>query len=168
MKPLPPRDQHLFAAVLGWLELGSPAEAENELAQISAEFQKEPIILDLWWQVYGDQKNWAEALRIAREMVQLDPTLVSGYIQEAYALRRAPGGGVEQARKILLAAVRLFPDEDLIPYNLACYAAQLGQLDEAWDWLQKSIAVAGNAKAIKQRALKDDDLTALWPRITKL
>ncbi len=65
-------------------------------------------------------------------------------------------------------AFEMFPKEDVIPYNLACYDAQSGRLDAAWDWLHKAIQVAGDVKKIKQRALADSDLQPLWQRIREL
>jgi hypothetical protein len=49
----------------------------------------------------------------------------------------------------------------LIPYNLACYAAQLGDLVAAGDWLAQAFKL-GNAKEIKLQALEDPDLAPLW------
>ena len=76
-------------------------------------------------------------------------------------VRRATGGGIEKAKPVLLEAAKLFPDDDTIQYNLACYCAQLGQLDAAQEYLDKSYEL-GDAKQIKLIALDDDDLKPLW------
>ena len=69
---------------------------------------------------------------------------------------------IAQQRSIcLLEAAKLFPDDDMIQYNLACYCAQLGQLDAAQEHLDKSYEL-GDAKQIKLMALDDDDLKPLW------
>ena len=57
------------------------------------------------------------------------------------------------------------PKVAIIPYNLACYAAQLGRLDEAMDWLRRAVTAGGDSKGIKGMAMRDDDLKALWERI---
>ena len=49
----------------------------------------------------------------------------------------------------------------MIQYNLACYCAQLGQLDAAQEHLDKSYEL-GDAKQIKLMALDDEDLKPLW------
>ena len=49
----------------------------------------------------------------------------------------------------------------MIQYNLACYCAQLGQLDAAKEYLEKSYEL-GDTKQIKLMALDDDDLKPLW------
>ena len=82
-------------------------------------------------------------------------------MHKAYSLRRANGGGVEKAKPVLLEAAKLFPDDDTIQYNLACYCAQLGQLDAAQEHLDKSYEL-GDAKQIKLIALDDEDLKPLW------
>jgi hypothetical protein len=48
---------------------------------------------------------------------------------KAYSLRRVNGGGIEKAKVVLEEAAKLFPGDSVIQYNLACYCAQLGQLD---------------------------------------
>lgn len=53
-----------------------------------------------------------------------------------------------------------FPDQWLIPYNLACYACQLGRLDEAREWFRRALTM-GDGKAIKLEALNDPDLAPL-------
>ena len=71
------------------------------------------------------------------------------------------GGGFEKAKALLLEAAKLFPEDVMIQYNLACYCAQLGQLDAAQEYLHKSYEL-GDAKQIKLVALDDDDLKPLW------
>ena len=62
---------------------------------------------------------------------------------------------------MLLEAAKLFPDDSMTRYNLACYCAQLGQLDAAKEHLGKSYEL-GDAQQIKLMALDDDDLKPLW------
>jgi len=62
---------------------------------------------------------------------------------------------------VLLEGANLFPDDGMIQYNLACYSAQLGQLDAAQEYLDKSYEL-GDAKQIKLMALDDEDLKPLW------
>ena len=82
-------------------------------------------------------------------------------MHKAYSLRRSSAGDLERAKAVLLEAAKLFPDDDMIQYNLACYCAQLGQLDAAQEHLDKSYEL-GDAKQIKLMALDDDDLKPLW------
>ncbi len=61
----------------------------------------------------------------------------------------------------------LFPKESLIPYNLACYECQAGNLKAAWNWLEKAFD-AGDAKRFKLMALEDPDLEPLWVQIGEI
>ena len=49
MQPLEAPDCHHLRAADGWLELGSPAEAEAELALIAPEHQRHPDVLEMRW-----------------------------------------------------------------------------------------------------------------------
>lgn len=158
-------DAMIANAALGWLELGMPAEALAELEQLSPEGRRHPAVLQLRWEITSALPDWEMALGVAREQIQTLPTEHSGYLNQAYALRRVRGGGVEKARNALLPAARLFPDNELVAYNLACYTALLGQLEEAAQWLLKALKVSKDAAALTRVALHDDDLRALWPQI---
>ena len=60
---------------------------------------------------------------------------------------------------ILLKAVELHPEEPMIPYNLACYAAQTGDLGAALAWF--NCAEVLNPR-IGNMALEDPDLAPMW------
>ncbi len=161
---LEPPDCHYLSAAIGWLELGNPAEAELELEHIQPENVDREVVLDVRWQLYQSQALWGKALETATRMRQLYPNEPAGYIHSAYAMRRTEGGGLVYAWNILAPAAELFPKEPIIPYNLACYAAQLGKLDRAWELLEQAMDI-GTKSVIRKMALVDPDLTALWPRL---
>jgi tetratricopeptide (TPR) repeat protein len=168
MPALEPPDSHHLSAAIGWLELGNPGEAEFELNRIAAARQEHPDVLEARWQTAAARQDWAAALRAAQRLMQAAPGRSSAWLHHAYALRRAPGGGLEQAWAALLPARAKFPKVALIPYNLACYAAQLGRLDQAWDLLHEAMERAGDLKPVKAMALADPDLAPLWERIREL
>ena len=95
-------------------------------------------------------------------LTQLEPEEPGAWISLAYATRRKTGGGIAQARAILIQAWQTFPEEKIIAYNLACYDCQLGDLNAARLWLEKA-CVLGNARKIKHMARQDPDLEPLWP-----
>jgi predicted Zn-dependent protease len=167
MNRLEPPDTHYFTAAVGWVELGNPAEARTELAHISAAQQEHPDVLELRWSIAASEKQWAEALQIAQVLVRRAPKRSSGWLHQAYALRRVPNGGIQQAWEALLPASDKFPKEVTIPFNLSCYACQLQQLEMARDWLRRAVAVGGKEK-IKRMALNDSDLEPLWAEIRQL
>lgn len=164
MKPIGPPDSHHFNAACGWLELGNRADARAELDLISAEHQQHPVVLDLRWSLCVGEQQWDEAFRVAQALITVLPDDAGGWLHGAYSLRRMKGGGLEQAQALLLPAAEKFPTEPVIAFNLACYACQLHQLDDARRWLKRAVEI-GDEKAIKTMALADDDLKLLWPEI---
>ena len=168
MSPLEPPNTHHLSAAHGWLELGNPVEAGNEIARISPSCLDHPEVLETRWEICAAQQSWEAALDVADTLLQCEPTRPTGWIHRAYAVRRVKGGGLQQAWDALHPAFAMFPKVTVIPYNLACYAAQMGRLDDAWEWLHKAMESAGDVAVIKKMALADSDLKPLWERIGTL
>jgi predicted Zn-dependent protease len=167
MKVLEPSDIHCILAASGWLDLKNPTEARNELDHVSEEARKHPDVLEMRWMVCEALSDWAEALAVAREIIQTTPEQPSGWLHQSYSLRRAAKDGLLEAFKTLQATAHLFPEEPLIAYNLACYEAQLGHLAEAWNWLVKAKSLLGKKKLLKL-AMADPDLMPLQDRLRSL
>ncbi len=167
MRRLEPPDVHHFQAAQGWLGLGVRAEAWAELDAISPTNQRHPAVLDLRWTMHVEAREWDAALKVAGEMLAQAPGRADSWLHHAYALRRSAHGGLAQAHAALEPAVKKFPKEPVIPYNLSCYACQLQQLDEARAWFQKALQ-AGKKSELKRMALADSDLEELWAEIRQL
>jgi Flp pilus assembly protein TadD len=167
MQKLEPPDTHYLNAAMGWLELGLHAEAAAELDQISPPRQRHPDVLEARWALLAQASRWEDALAAVRDLLAGAPARSSAWLHHAYALRRAKGGGLQQAWGALLPAATKFPDEPIVCFNLACYACQLGNLDEARGWLKRAMKI-GERDRIKLMALVDEDLEPLWKEIRKL
>ena len=61
MKELSNADKFQIEAAEGWLMLGNPVEANEELEKISPENRRHPAALSVRWQVYATAEWW-EAL----------------------------------------------------------------------------------------------------------
>jgi Flp pilus assembly protein TadD len=166
IKPLEPPDSHHLSAAVGWLGLGDAAEAGAELEKIAPQFRSHPHVLAIRYDICAKAGEWDAAAEIARALTQLEPHRPGLWVSLAYAVRRKTGGGIPQAREILVQARRAFPREQVIAYNLACYECQLGDLTAARSWLEKACALGG-AKKVKLMALEDPDLKPLWPDLCK-
>jgi tetratricopeptide (TPR) repeat protein len=167
METLEPPDTHYLSAAIGWMELGNYVEAKAEIGRVAPHLATHPNVLEVWWAIHASEQDWPRALEIAEKLVKEDPKRATGWLHRAYALRRVPGGGVEAAQRALLPAVERFPEDATILYNLACYACQLQQLDEARQWLRRALSVGEPAK-IRSMAAADSDLEALWKEIKTL
>src|SRR5436190_20113205 len=135
MNNVEPPDSHYLAGAIGWLELGNVSEAEAELASLSPDLQQHPDVLEVRWLIAASREQWQEGLKIARALLQDAPDRSSGWLHQAYALRRIPDGGVKKAWEALIPAFDKFPEESIISYNLSCYACQMNQLEAARVWL---------------------------------
>jgi predicted Zn-dependent protease len=167
MKQLEPPDIHHLRSAEGWLELGDLLEAEAELEKISPQLRDHPAVLSVRYDVHAKAKKWDAAAEIAGSLVQLIPDQPHVWICLAYATRRKAGGGIPDARQILIEAEAKFPADYLIRYNLACYECQLGNLKAAMKWLKKAIELAGETD-IRMMALNDPDLEPLRPEIAEI
>lgn len=163
---LPAPDNHHVLAAQGWMELGCLAEGELELAHVSSANRHHPDVLETEWSLTASRFDWMRGVVIGELLVTLYPERPNGWLHRAYAIRRIENGGLSKARESLLPAADQFPDEPVIPYNLACYAAQMSELDEARKWLRRSFAV-GRFETIQTMALSDSDLKPLWEEVRR-
>jgi tetratricopeptide (TPR) repeat protein len=162
MKALEPPDSHYVSAAQGWLDLGCPAEAGQELAKVVPSLQQHPDVLEVQWGILAATKDWPACLETATALVKIAPRRPLGWIHRSYALHELKR--TSEATELLLPAVSLFPGHWLVRYNLACYACQLGKSAEAWNWLQNAFEL-GEEKEIRSMALEDPDLQELRDRI---
>lgn len=145
--------------------LGDTRGAREELAKLSPAARSEADVIELEWAVCARGEDWVAAFALAERMVEAMPCRPFGWVHRAYAARRMPGGGLARAWALLHPAAEKFPKEYIIPYNLACYAAQSGRLEEAWDWLVRARNTSGSPEKVVAMAMADDDLRPLWSRI---
>ena len=66
---------------------------------------------------------------------------------------------IDVAMEILVDAEAEFPREPAIPYNLACYYCQLGEMEKAKRYLKDAFEIDLNWR---KAALDDEDLRPLW------
>ncbi len=151
---------------LGWLEMGDAQSAVDEVKRIAPQFQKHPQVLRVQLAISTKTARWDVAAEVANALRLAEPKDVNWWVSLAYATRRSPGGGLEAAKLILLDAQKKFPKEPIVPYNIACYCCQLGALERARGYLEKSFKL-GNAKELKSMAATDPDLERLWPELGK-
>jgi Flp pilus assembly protein TadD len=148
-------------AAEGWVELGNPVEAAAELDKISHQFQSHPDVLHVRWAICAREEKWDASLKIATTLVKKARKRSRSWLQYSISLYRLKR--TEKAYMNLLQVVRKFPNEWIIRYELACFCAQLGKVEEAWSWLDEACQV-GVAKAVKRLAVTDPDLEPLWKK----
>lgn len=164
--------QHLRAAE-GWLELGDHLSAFEELDQVHPDHSIRTEVLKLRWRIYAAAEKWEPAYQLAEGMTRMDALAedVETFIWRSYAARRMPSGGVALAYELLRDVSGQFVDEPLVPYNLACYACQLGRIPDARGLLHVAFGAAernATEKFWRRHALEDEDLRPLWNEIKAL
>ena len=162
---LPQPDRFHAQAAVGWLELGSVLEARRELDAISPAHREHPDVLEAWWPILAEEKNWNAALASAEKLVAQAPERQTGWVQQSYALHELKRTG--EACDRLVQVVEKFSDVYVIPYNLACYQCQLGNKTEALEWLRRAVQ-ASDARTIRAMGMNDSDLAPLRDEIAKL
>lgn len=165
MTELTPADEFALEAVAGWLMLGNAREAAAELCSIPADRLIHPRVMLAAFELHAHMKQWEDAAEAARTVILMAPDSPAGYVKRAFALHELRR--TEEAWKCLLPASRRFPDEWVVPYNLACYSCQLGREKMAVRWLERAMR-AGGSTNVKKIALADPDLEPLRPSIVKL
>lgn len=155
-------DLHHALAADGWLDLKAPGEARRELDSLSAEARNLPAVLELYCRVAIQIPDWDEVVTIANQIISTSPEFVGGWVHRSFALHELRR--TREAYECLLGAESRFPTNSIIPYNLACYACQLGNLPEARRWLQRVIDLKG-VKELRGLALDDPDLEPLRQEI---
>ena len=151
-------DIHHLQAAIGWLELGNHTEANEELEKIAPDLRAHPDVLEVRLEIYAQAKKWDLCVDIAGAIIELDPDRAEGWIQRSFALHELKL--TQDAFDQLLPAAEKFPEVWTIPYNLACYCAQTGRLEECKKWFNMAMNIDENT--VKRAAIDDPDLKPLW------
>ena len=152
----PPAIHHLHAAQ-GWLELGNHVEADKELEKIASQLRNHPDFLEIRCNIRRIQKNWEACAELARALIDADPDRMTGWVRHSFALHELKR--TQEAYVHLATVADDFPGQWVVPYNLACYCSQMGELAEAKEWFKKAIVI--DDKAATKAGIDDPDLKPL-------
>ena len=164
MNPLRTVDLHHLRAAEGWLELDNATEAREELDQVSTNRLDHPDVLEVSWMLFAKEKNWNACVKTAELLVQQAPERPGGWIHRSFALHELKR--TEEAFVHLHPVRRIFSDQWVIPYNLACYLTQLGRIKEATRELHAALKI--DPRAVKHAASNDPDLKPLSKHVDEL
>jgi tetratricopeptide (TPR) repeat protein len=159
-------DNMCLRAAEGWLELGDIVSAIKELNEISAQAQTHFAVLFIRYEIFAKAQEWDEAAELSARLTNLLPDEPAVWICFAYSTRRKRGGGIAQAKQILLEAESKFSGEYQFPFKLACYCSQLNQLEEAENWLDKAMQL--NGKAVQKLVIDNPDLKPLRDSVSAI
>ena len=140
----------------GYLALGMKRDAAEALAEIPAADAEVLPVLAMRAAVFHELADWPRAAEAATSLCERVPEDAGHWIQRAYAVRRARC--LAEAREILLEALARHPADATIHFNLACYEAQLGRLEQARVFLAEACRLSPD---YLEMAKTDPDLEPL-------
>ena len=141
----------------GYLFLGLPQEALEELDGVNVEPPEDPAMLLARIRVLLHLRDWTRAEALSARGLEAHPEEEEFTVQRAFALHQLEKG--EEASQVLLAAPEWIRKTGILHYNLGCYEARLGDLNIAKRCIDAAIQING---AMKKNAKTDPDLAALW------
>ncbi len=116
-----------------------------------------PDALEIQCEIYCREKKWEPAVQIAEAIIKLAPERFTGWVFRSFALHELRQ--TQEAFDLLRPVWFKFPEVWTIPYNLACYCAQLGRLEECEHWFKRAMAI--DEQVVKRKAIDDPDLKPL-------
>ena len=143
-------------AACGYAELGMTRESLAELDAIEPRFQKRPEVLHLRLHHYMKKKSWARALRVSQMLCKVTPDSGTGFLHAGFCLHQL--GKTAQAKELLIAGPVALLKEPIYYYNMGCYEALLGNVEDAEVNLHISFKMDASFRDL---AKKDPDLKAL-------
>ena len=149
-------DKTLLAAQ-GYFELGMLDEALEELDTLPANLQEGTEVLQMRLFIHMREKRWPEALDISHTLCRVLPEETLGFIHAAFCLHELRR--TAEAKAFLLAGPAALLNEATYHYNLGCYDAALGNVEEAQTHLRKAFALDGK---FREYARTDPDLKPVW------
>jgi tetratricopeptide (TPR) repeat protein len=147
--------KHLNAAV-GYLNLGMPQDASNELEDIEAKERARPEVLKVRLEICRALKQWEMMAEVSNHLRKIEPDEVGHSLNMAYATRRFKSEA--DAAEILSMALRRYYDDALVRYNLACYWCVMGRVEEAREMLETACK---KEESLRELAQTDEDLAGL-------
>ena len=151
-----PDQQHLLSACR-YIELGMFDEAQAELEKIDPSCRDLQEVLSARIAHYRAFKQWDLMAIVAKKLTEWIPEEPGHFVDWAYATRQTES--IQAAHTILTRAASLHPTDPTIQYNLACYEAQMGNLDQAKTHLIRATELDAKFRLM---ALKDPELKPLW------
>ena len=153
---LPIKIMRTIQAADGYLDLKMLGDAEAELQEVPVGYRTELPYLFVVSRLCFDAQNWEKAAQIGALIQRQQPDQVGAWVNYAFAVRRH--SGIEDAEQILLEALERFPEEAIVPYNLACYASVQGAYESADAYFTKACAMDAEFSSM---GAADDDLDGL-------
>ena len=141
----------------GYMDLKMWDQALQELDKVSESERSSLAYQHYRLRLAIENHDWDTSTRLSTALHDSAPEEPTFWVERAYVARRAES--IQVARTILHDALVRFPEVAVIPFNLACYECQLGDLQLAREYLDAACKID---PAYRTLALEDEDLKPLW------
>ncbi len=150
-------------AAQGYVELNLHAEARQELARLPEPARERVDVQEILLLCLMAEQRWPEALKMTLRLCEQEPDEPGGFIHAAYCLHEL--GRTAEALDLLRRGPAALRSKAVYYYNLGCYHARLGDVEQALKLLRQSFEMDG---ALRSVARKDRDLDELRPQLALL
>ena len=154
-----PAHQSSIASILrrtnGWLELGCPTEAYEELEQLPDSLHASREVLKLKCTILSVARNWRELRVLSATSAMYFPQEPA--FAEDWAWAEHKEGRTADAYTLLNDAASKYQKTWRTAYFLACFAYALKRVREATEWLGMAFLLHHAPAQLKQRALREEE-----------
>ncbi len=148
--------KQIIRAASGWLELGMPEDALNEIKSLPKEHSGEKLVLELRLAAEMAMFQWKAAAETAKLLCVEAVDEPDFFLSAAFCLHEL--GETDEARKWLLRGPDVLSEMAVFHYNMACYLWTLGEKERAHNHLAKAFEMD---ESFKESALHDKDLLGM-------
>jgi predicted Zn-dependent protease len=143
-------------AACGYAELGMTRESLAELNAMDPYHQNRPEVLQLRLHHLMRDKKWTQALRVSQKLCRAAPDCSAGFLHAGFCLHEL--GKTAEAKALLLRGPAALLQEPIYYYNMGCYEALLGNMNDAFSNLETSFKMD---ETFRELAKKDPDLKSV-------
>lgn len=151
------KTERTLLAAQGYSELGMLEDAMAELETLPTAMRETLDVLQVRLSIHMHARRWEPALEASRAICRANPDETLGFIHAAFCLHEL--GRTEEAKAFLLAGPSALLDEATYHYNLGCYDAALGNIEDAQAHLRASFKLD---RKFREFARTDPDLKSVW------
>ena len=149
-------EARILQSAEGYLELGMIEEGLAELTSLPGSAQERADVLELKIHAFLHARNWREALEVSGVLCRVAAGNAQGFIHAAFCLHEL--GRTVEAKAVLLSGPTALLQDATYYYNLGCYDAVLGNVEEAQAYLRASFKLD---KKFRDLARHDPDLASV-------
>ncbi|MFD2257383.1 tetratricopeptide repeat protein [Luteolibacter algae] len=149
--------KQILRAASGWLELGMPDDALEELKSLgSTGSGQERRALELKLAAEMAKEDWTESSKTAGILCRMAVDDPEFFLSAAYCNHEA--GNTEEAKNWLMRGPDVLNEMPVYHYNMACYLWKLGESERAKNHLAKAVQMD---ESFLDSAKQDRDLVGM-------